>query len=292
MPAVARRSQQKTREQWTNYVAPGPVKQPVLPVLPAKIALSPAMKVSLGKAVDAGHLSGIDLPDFVQSPLSNEMKGYIPINFVAEEPAFVSTLSNFAPPPGLQPYNPKEENESDGGSTDDIGSVSMTSAESWLGDVQSDMSSVPVNSYFAPCPVSSYQSLAAAISLCQQHQQLSFQNACVPDSKACADAEQVASVEEDVHIPGRRPCKKKRRNCVKIIEYLLCAYQKDEDTMSKIASKLASESTYMRCLCLKHMIPVLPEEDIEDVVVPQHIQDLWTQVSPGSEQRKLQDTES
>eukprot|EP00930_Biecheleria_cincta_P057031 TRINITY_DN43036_c0_g1_i1.p1 TRINITY_DN43036_c0_g1~~TRINITY_DN43036_c0_g1_i1.p1 ORF type:complete len:291 (+),score=49.96 TRINITY_DN43036_c0_g1_i1:81-953(+) len=264
--------------QLMKYLAANAVQKPSAPVLPAKISLSNAMKLSLGKAMNAGQLSTLDVPDFVPSPWSSDAPGFVPTNFSADEPAFVSMCG---PPPGLEDgvaCTAKEEHESDGGSTDDAGSRSgFTAAESWLGD-ESDISSIPA---MIPGPVCSYQALSAALSLGQQLSQQAYLPEPQPCKVAVTQPDQLESIDADVQVSAaRRPCKKKRRNCVKIIDYLLASYQQDQALLTDIAAKLASESNYMRCLCLKYMIPIETETDLTKVELPQYIQDMWTHVSP------------
>eukprot|EP00930_Biecheleria_cincta_P019467 TRINITY_DN1484_c0_g2_i1.p1 TRINITY_DN1484_c0_g2~~TRINITY_DN1484_c0_g2_i1.p1 ORF type:complete len:238 (-),score=42.52 TRINITY_DN1484_c0_g2_i1:577-1290(-) len=90
----------------------------------------PAVKIFVGKAIDAGQTSKVRMRDFVPPPLSADAPGFFPMNFAAEEPAFVSMVS---PPPGLQgsqaysprwgypgyPSFPPGDSESDSSSTHD-----------------------------------------------------------------------------------------------------------------------------------------------------------------------------
>eukprot|EP00930_Biecheleria_cincta_P019468 TRINITY_DN1484_c0_g3_i1.p1 TRINITY_DN1484_c0_g3~~TRINITY_DN1484_c0_g3_i1.p1 ORF type:complete len:243 (-),score=46.62 TRINITY_DN1484_c0_g3_i1:523-1251(-) len=59
----------------------------------------PAVKISVSKAIDAGQISKVRVPDFVPPVLSADAPGFVPMNFAAAEPAFVPMVS---PPPGLQ----------------------------------------------------------------------------------------------------------------------------------------------------------------------------------------------
>eukprot|EP00930_Biecheleria_cincta_P019340 TRINITY_DN14787_c1_g1_i1.p1 TRINITY_DN14787_c1_g1~~TRINITY_DN14787_c1_g1_i1.p1 ORF type:complete len:211 (+),score=42.54 TRINITY_DN14787_c1_g1_i1:93-725(+) len=77
---------------------------------------------------------------------------------------------------------------------------------------------------------------------------------------------------------GRRPAKKTRRLCSKIIDSLFACYQDDEVTLSKVAWSLAAQHGYIRGLCLKYKIPQV-WQGAADVQMPTEIQSLWNQVS-------------
>eukprot|EP00930_Biecheleria_cincta_P041735 TRINITY_DN28661_c0_g2_i1.p1 TRINITY_DN28661_c0_g2~~TRINITY_DN28661_c0_g2_i1.p1 ORF type:complete len:225 (-),score=27.80 TRINITY_DN28661_c0_g2_i1:268-942(-) len=118
------------------------------------------------------------------------------------------------------------------------------------------------------------------------------QNACSPaidpsndvvtQPSQFASEESVTAIDAEEHMhkqPGRRPCKKYRLICQRIMEYLLALDDHDKDLMCCIASKLAAESSYMRGLCFKHKIPMQAERDLLKFKVPKRVRFLWAQVS-------------
>eukprot|EP00930_Biecheleria_cincta_P050097 TRINITY_DN3527_c0_g3_i1.p1 TRINITY_DN3527_c0_g3~~TRINITY_DN3527_c0_g3_i1.p1 ORF type:complete len:332 (-),score=43.30 TRINITY_DN3527_c0_g3_i1:166-1161(-) len=81
----------------------------------------------------------------------------------------------------------------------------------------------------------------------------------------------------------RRPSKKIRIICNKIVEAIMEAYANDPVRLRLAASVFCSQSSYIRGLCCKYRIPIShdPAEEIIDFQLPQHILDLWKRsISP------------
>eukprot|EP00930_Biecheleria_cincta_P047409 TRINITY_DN3285_c0_g2_i1.p1 TRINITY_DN3285_c0_g2~~TRINITY_DN3285_c0_g2_i1.p1 ORF type:complete len:215 (+),score=27.95 TRINITY_DN3285_c0_g2_i1:123-767(+) len=84
----------------------------------------------------------------------------------------------------------------------------------------------------------------------------------------------------------RRPTKRTRLLCTRIVEHVIKFYSHDKVMMARVASALASQSSYMRGLCLKHRIPMTePEAEVDNHVfyqnVPCVIQNWWAQAFGG-----------
>eukprot|EP00930_Biecheleria_cincta_P076359 TRINITY_DN63578_c0_g1_i1.p1 TRINITY_DN63578_c0_g1~~TRINITY_DN63578_c0_g1_i1.p1 ORF type:complete len:220 (-),score=40.80 TRINITY_DN63578_c0_g1_i1:167-826(-) len=78
---------------------------------------------------------------------------------------------------------------------------------------------------------------------------------------------------------GRRPAKKSRRLCSKIIDSLIASYHHDEVVLSNIAWSLAEQHGYFRSLCLKHEIPRVHQDAgcVFPCELPENVQLLWAQ---------------
>lgn len=75
----------------------------------------------------------------------------------------------------------------------------------------------------------------------------------------------------------RRPSKKIRIICNKIVEAIMEAYANDPARLRLAASIFCSQSSYIRGLCCKYRIPISTDlaEEITNFQLPQHIIDLW-----------------
>lgn len=81
----------------------------------------------------------------------------------------------------------------------------------------------------------------------------------------------------------RRPSKKIRIICNKIVEAIMEAYANDPVGLRLAASIFCTQSSYIRGLCCKYRIPIClnPSEEIGNFQLPQHILDLWKRsISP------------
>jgi len=77
--------------------------------------------------------------------------------------------------------------------------------------------------------------------------------------------------------PGRRPSKRMRIVCSKIVQDVMEAYSNDPVRLCQAASFFSARSTYIKGLCKKYDLPTRcePMAHDEQLSIPQHILDLW-----------------
>eukprot|EP00930_Biecheleria_cincta_P083251 TRINITY_DN72860_c0_g1_i1.p1 TRINITY_DN72860_c0_g1~~TRINITY_DN72860_c0_g1_i1.p1 ORF type:complete len:317 (+),score=41.87 TRINITY_DN72860_c0_g1_i1:105-1055(+) len=87
--------------------------------------------------------------------------------------------------------------------------------------------------------------------------------------------------------PGRRPSKKMRLVCSKIVQDVMETYSNDPVRLCRAASFFSARSSYIKGLCKKHDLPLSCETVEQDEVlwIPKHILDLWV----GFSHRNMRD---